>query len=161
MGFRASDPYLYKCSIIVGKSRHSCRMPLSIMGFILEKIAYIALAGAAGTLARYGVGVLFQRMNTEGVIGMPWGTFFANMVGALLFGLIWAMSEERGWVSGNVRVIVLVGFMGAFTTFSTFAFDNLQMARASEWGWFGANLVLTNIGGLACVYAGFRIVRVI
>ena len=132
-----------------------------MMGFSLEKIAYIALAGAAGTLARYGVGVLFQRLNTEGAIGMPWGTFFANMVGALLFGLIWAMSEERGWVSGNVRVIVLVGFMGAFTTFSTFAFDNLQMARASEWGWFGANLALTNIGGLACVYAGFRIVRVI
>lgn len=129
------------------------------IGFILEKIVYIALAGAAGTLTRYGVGILFQRMGDEGATGMPWGTFFANMVGALLFGLIWALSEERGWVSGNIRLIVLVGFMGAFTTFSTFAFDNFQMARASEWGWFGANLALTNIGGLACVYAGFRLAR--
>ena len=76
----------------------------------MEKILYIALAGAAGTLTRYGVGILFQRMGTEGVIGMPWGTFFANMVGALMFGLIWAMSEERGWVSGNVRLIVSVSY---------------------------------------------------
>ena len=124
----------------------------------MEKFAYIALAGAAGTLARYGVGTLFQR---DGVAGMPWGVFVANMIGALLFGFIWAASEERGWISENMRVIALVGFMGAFTTFSTFAFDNVQMARASEWGWFGANMLLTNVGGLAAVYAGFRVARVI
>lgn len=122
----------------------------------MEKIAYIALAGAAGTLARYGIGSMFPR---DGVNGMPWGVFMANMLGAFLFGLIWAMGEERGWIGENMRVIALVGFLGAFTTFSTFAFDNVQMIRASEWGWFGANLVLTNVGGLAFVYAGFRIVR--
>ena len=95
----------------------------------MEKIAYIAIAGAAGTLTRYGVVSLFQR---DGVSGMPWGVFAANMVGSLLFGLIWAMSEERGWIGENARVIALVGFMGAFTTFSTLAFDNVQMARTSE-----------------------------
>ena len=125
---------------------------------ILEKIAYLALAGAAGTLARYGVGLLFQR---DGADSMPWGIFVANMAGALLFGIVWALSEERGWIGENLRLVILVGFMGAFTTFSTFAFDNLQMARASEWGWFAANLALTNIGGLVCVYAGFRVARVI
>ena len=124
----------------------------------MEKIAYIAIAGAAGTLTRYGVGSLFQR---QGVTGMPWGVFAANMIGSLLFGLIWAMSEERGWISENARLVILVGFLGAFTTFSTFAFDNVQMARASEWGWFAANLVLTNLGGLAFIYAGFKITRAI
>ncbi len=123
---------------------------------VLEKIVYIAIAGAAGTLTRYGVGTLFQR---DGLSGMPWGVFIANMTGSLLFGLIWAMSEERGWIGENARVIALVGFMGAFTTLSTFAFDNVQMARASEWGWFAANLTLTNVGGLAFIYAGFRIAR--
>ncbi len=122
----------------------------------MEKIAYIALAGAAGTLTRYGVGTLLQR---EGVSGMPWGVFAANMAGALLFGLIWAASEERGWIGENMRLVALVGFLGAFTTFSTFAFDNVQMMRASEWGWFGANMLLTNAGGLVAVYAGFRMVR--
>ncbi len=116
------------------------------------------MAGAAGTLTRYGVGLLFQR---DGADSMPWGIFVANMAGALLFGIVWALSEERGWIGENLRLVILVGFMGAFTTFSTFAFDNLQMARASEWGWFAANLALTNIGGLVCVYAGFRVARVI
>ncbi len=124
----------------------------------VEKIVYIALAGAVGTLTRYGVGSLMQR---DGVVGMPWGIFAVNMIGALLFGLIWAASEERGWISENMRVIALVGFMGAFTTFSTFAFDNTQMVRASEWGWFATNMVLTNAGGLAAVYAGFRVARVL
>ena len=78
-----------------------------------------------------------------------------------LLRMIWAASEERGWISANMRVIALVGFMGAFTTFSTFAFDNVQMVRASELGWLGANMVLTNVGGLAAVYAGFRVMRAI
>jgi fluoride exporter len=145
------------CGLIAGKGRHSGVCELTTRNLAVEKIVYIALAGAAGTLTRYGVGTLFHR---DGVAGMPWGVFVANMIGALLFGLIWAASEERGWISENMRVIALVGFMGAFTTFSTFAFDNVQMARASEWGWFGANMVLTNVGGLAAVYAGFRIARV-
>ena len=78
----------------------------------MEKIAYIAIAGAAGTLTRYGVVSLFQR---DGVSGMPWGVFAANMVGSLLFGLIWAMSGERpgysaGWIHGGVYDVFDVGF---------------------------------------------------
>jgi CrcB protein len=124
----------------------------------VEKIVYIALAGAAGTLTRYGVASMFQR---DGVGGMPWGVFVANMIGALLFGFIWAASEERGWIGENMRVVALVGFMGAFTTFSTFAFDNVQMARTSEWGLLGANMLLTNIVGLAAVFIGFRVARLL
>tara|TARA_A100001037_G_scaffold225617_1_gene203604 strand:+ start:249 stop:647 length:399 start_codon:yes stop_codon:yes gene_type:complete len=124
---------------------------------IVEKIFYIALAGAAGTLARYVISTLFER---DVAAGMPWGVFAANMTGALLFGLVWSASEERGWISENLRVVALVGFLGAFTTFSTFAFDNVQMARSAEWGWFAANMLLTNVGGLAAVYLGFRLARI-
>ena len=141
---------------VTGKADTQAELNLRTGKHAVEKILYVALAGAAGTLTRYGVGTVFGRAGTSGI---PWGVFIANMVGSLLFGLIWAMSEERGWIGENMRVIVLVGFMGAFTTFSTFAFDNVQMARSSEWGWFAANLALTNIGGLACIYAGFRIAR--
>jgi len=124
----------------------------------VEKIVYIAVAGAAGTLARYGVVTLLQR---QGYPGLPWGIFVANMAGAFLFGLIWSVLEERGLSSENLRAFVLVGFLGAFTTFSTFAFENVQMARASEWGWFATNMLLTNAGGLVAVYAGFRLARVV
>ncbi len=124
----------------------------------MEKIAYIAVAGALGTLARYGFLVLFQR---QGYTGLPWGIFFANMLGAFLFGFIWAALEERGVTNENLRAFALVGFMGAFTTFSTFAFENVQMARSSEWGWFATNMIATNFGGLVCIYVGFKLARVI
>ena len=110
-----------------------------------------------GTLTRYGTVMFFQRQTET---AFPWGVFTANMVGSFLFGVIWSFMEERGWVAENVRMFILVGFMGAFTTFSTFAFDNMMLARAANWSWFAWNVVLTNAAGLALVYAGFRTARI-
>jgi len=124
----------------------------------LEKLGYIAIAGALGTLARYGIASLLPR---DGTSGIPWGVYSANMLGALLFGFIWSASVDRGWISEDYRLIALVGFLGAFTTFSTFAFDNVQMLSATEWWWFGTNIVLTNIGGVIAIYAGIRLARTI
>ncbi len=124
----------------------------------MEKYIWLAAAGALGTLARYGVATLVQRGTTS---GFPWGVFAANMAGAFAFGVIWSASEERGWIGESARLYILVGFMGAFTTFSTLAFDNVQLVRASNWAWLTWNLVLTNGLGIALVYAGFRSVRVL
>jgi len=124
----------------------------------MEKIALIAAFGALGTLARYGVATLVQR-NVQS--GFPYGVMAANLVGSLLFGVVWSLSEEKGWIGENARVIILVGFMGAFTTFSTFAFDNVQLARASQWAWLALNLVVTNIAGVALVFVGFRLGKLV
>lgn len=124
----------------------------------MEKVALIAALGAMGTVARYGVATFIQR-NTQA--GFPYGVMAVNLFGSLLFGLVWALTEEKGWISENARAIVLVGFMGAFTTFSTFAFDNMQMARASQWTWFAANIVVSNIAGVALVFAGFRLGKMV
>jgi CrcB protein len=55
-----------------------------------------------------------------------------------------------------VQIFVLIGFLGAFTTFSTFAHDNVQLARASNWQFFAMNIVLTNAAGIALALAGLR-----
>ena len=124
----------------------------------MERVALIAAFGAVGTLARYGMASLVQR-NTQS--GFPYGVLATNLAGAFLFGLVWALSEEKGWLSENVRTVILVGFMGAFTTFSTFAFDNMQLVRASQWAWLAANLVVSNAAGIALVYAGFRFGKIV
>ena len=80
----------------------------------------------------------------------------ANMIGSFLFGLLWAYSEEREWVNENMRAAAFAGFLGAFTTFSTFAFDNAQLARASNWQFFITNIVLANAAGITLAFAGFR-----
>lgn len=119
----------------------------------MEKLVWIALAGALGTLARYGVATYVQRTSGS---SFPWGTFTVNMIGSFAFGFLWAFSEERGWVTENMRAFAFAGFLGAFTTFSTFAFDNAQLARAANWQFFAVNILLTNAAGIALALAGLR-----
>lgn len=123
---------------------------------MLGKLAWIAAAGAAGTLSRYAVSGVVQRLCGE---KFPWGTVAVNALGCFLFGLAWALAEERLVISGQTRFIVLTGFMGAFTTFSTFAFETGELVRDSEWLLAAGNLVGQNLLGLACVFLGLFVVR--
>ena len=122
----------------------------------MTKLLFLGLAGAAGTLARFGVMEGMKRL-APGV--MPWGTWAANLLGCFLFGLIWALAEERGAVSAGFRLYALVGFMGAFTTFSTFAFESVDLFRAGEALACLANIVGQNVLGLASVVAGLAVAR--
>jgi fluoride exporter len=122
------------------------------------RIILIALAGAIGTLARYWLGGLAQR-SYGGVF--PWGTFAVNMAGCFLFGFIWSMAEERMVISPEVRIILLVGFMGAFTTFSSFIFETGALMRDSQWALVFGNIALENITGLVLLFLGFAAGRLL
>lgn len=122
-----------------------------------QKLAWIAVAGALGTLSRYALSGLVQRLCGE---RFPWGTWVVNGLGCFLFGVIWALAEERLVLGGEIRFIVLTGFMGAFTTFSTFAFETSQFLQDSEWSLAAAHLVGQNSLGLLCVLLGFAASRI-
>jgi len=122
------------------------------------KILLIALAGAAGTLARYWIGGLVQRSSGS---GFPWGTFAVNMTGCFLFGLVWSLAEERMVVSAEARIVILVGFMGALTTFSSFIFETGALLRDSQWALAFGNVALENIAGLALLFLGFAAGRLL
>ncbi|WP_164103688.1 fluoride efflux transporter FluC [Candidatus Laterigemmans baculatus] len=121
-----------------------------------ERIVLLALAGAAGTLARVGIATLVQRLCGA---GFPWGTLAVNSLGCFLFGLVWALADERMALSYETRAIVLGGFMGAFTTFSTFAFETSGFLSESQWGFAAVNLLLQNTLGVMCVFLGFAVTR--
>ncbi len=125
---------------------------------MFQKFAWLALAGALGTLARYGLAGLVQRIDG---ISFPWGTITVNLVGCFLTGLIWALLESRWPATGQVRILVLVGFMGAFTTFSAFIFETGQMLNAAQWTSAAANLLLQNGLGLIALFAGAALGRLI
>ncbi len=125
----------------------------------MEKLLWIVAAGGLGTAARYGVVSLFDRFSAPG--SFPWAIFTANMLGCYLFGVVWQAAEGRTFISDTARLAILVGFMGAFTTFSTFAFDNSQLIKADRWGALLLNLALNNVVGLTLAYAGLRTARVI
>jgi CrcB protein len=136
----------------ISRQHHECEVTRQT-NTRMEKILWIGIAGALGSLARYGIATYVQRGSNS---VFPWGVFSVNMLGAFAFGFIWAYSEDHGWVNEQMRAFALAGFLGAFTTFSTFAFDNVQLARGSHWQFLLMNLVLTNAAGIAVALAGFR-----
>ena len=123
----------------------------------MEKLLSVAIGGAAGALARYGTVVIYQRYSPT---TFPIAILTVNVLGSLLFGLVWAYAEDRDWVSENMRLLVLTGFLGSFTTFSTFAFDEAMFFRSGSWAIFVANLLISNAAALAAVFVGFRIGKV-
>ncbi len=106
---------------------------------MVHKLALIAMAGAAGTLARYGLAQAVQRLSGP---GFPTGTFAVNILGSLLFGLVWTLFEDRLPMGSEARMVLLTGFMGAFTTFSTFMFETSTLLRHGQWAY-----ALFNVGG--------------
>jgi CrcB protein len=114
------------------------------------------MAGAAGTLSRYWLGGLVQRICGE---SFPWGTLAVNGLGCFLFGFVWSLAEERLVISGETRFLILTGFMGAFTTFSTFAFETGEQLRDSEWLLALGNVAAQLILGLALVFLGTALGR--
>lgn len=116
------------------------------------------MAGIAGTLMRYWFGGLVQRAY-GGVF--PWGTYAVNMAGCMLFGFVWTMAEERLIISGEARSIILIGFMGAFTTFSTFIFETDQLLRDSQWALAAGNMALQNFSGIVFLMLGIALGRLL
>ena len=125
---------------------------------VRHELVLLAIAGAVGTLARYWLGGFVQRIAGE---SFPWGTLVVNVLGCLLFGFVWPLAGERMLISGQTRMIILVGFMGAFTTFSTFAFETEDFLADAEWLRGLGNIALQNILGIAAVGLGFVIARFI
>jgi CrcB protein len=121
------------------------------------QLIWLGAAGAAGALARYGMALGVQRVT--GTL-FPWGILAVNTAGCFLFGLIFGLAEERGLIRSDVRAVALIGFLGAFTTFSTFAFDTLNLVRDERYALAAANVLLSNALGISAVFGGLALSRV-
>lgn len=124
----------------------------------MEKFIWLALAGGAGALSRYGLGGFVHRFT---IGAFPAGTFVVNLLGSFLFGLIWGLFDQRIALSPQVRLAVLTGFMGAFTTFSTFMFESATLLRDGQWWYAALNLIGQNVIGIALMFTGLAIARLL
>lgn len=111
---------------------------------------WIGVAGFFGSITRYAVSGAVSRVNES----FPWGTFAVNITGSFILGLLVAAMAHRFVLHPDLRIAMTVGFLGAYTTFSTFALETFQLAETRAWGWATANVVLSPAVGLAAVWLG-------
>lgn len=97
---------------------------------MLQKVMWLALAGGCGTVCRFAI---YELASKSKAAHLPIGTLTVNILGSFLFGLIYVLAQRKINLSHETRMILLVGFMGAFTTYSTFAFETARMLKSSQW----------------------------
>ena len=118
----------------------------------------IGLGGFAGAISRYVVdGIVSER--TGGAF--PWGTLVVNVSGSFLLGLLFAMTAERAILPAEIRGPVMIGFIGAYTTFSTYMLESWGLVESGSYGAAIANLGGSLVVGLVAVAAGLIIGRAI
>ena len=115
------------------------------------RILIIAIGGAIGALLRYMVsGITHRHMGSN----FPWGTLSVNLIGSFIIGFLW-VPFERLAISPNLKMLVFIGILGAFTTFSTYSIETLNLLRDGEVRLALSNILLNNILGIALVFFGF------
>ena len=124
---------------------------------MIQNLACLALAGALGTLARYGLSGFVHRIHSG---TFPPATVTINLTGCFLAGLLWALFENRWPVSGETRTLVLVGFLGAFTTFSAMILETGEMLHSAKWLHAAANMAMQNGLGFVALFAGAALGRI-
>jgi len=118
------------------------------------KIFLIALFGAAGTLARYGLqGLVQTRIGTT----FPYGTLVINLTGCLLLGFIGQLTLNRMLISSDMRIAIAIGFFGGYTTFSSFGWETAKLLETGEWLRAATYVALSVFAGLLLSVAGIRL----
>ena len=116
-------------------------------------LGLVMAGGALGAAARHLLGAWLLRQAGN---GLPWGTLLANLGGAFAAGLLFAWLEGRGPSAVYWRAFLIVGVLGALTTFSALMLESLLYARAGRGAALLGYLALTLVGGLALVWLGAR-----
>ena len=115
------------------------------------RYAMIALGGALGALARYEIAALIQ---ARVPVGFPWGTFVVNVSGCLAMGIVMTLLDDRLVVNPHWRFLIPIGFIGAYTTFSTFELEAFRANVEGAWLVGGAYVVGSVVVGYLALWAG-------
>ncbi len=122
------------------------------------KIFLVLAGGSLGALSRYGISLLAASLfGTR----FPWGTLIVNLTGCFLIGFIYSLGDRTTLVSHSVRLFFMTGYLGALTTFSTYALETVNTARAADSAVAVANFCCNNIFGAALVFLGIWFGRLV
>jgi CrcB protein len=125
---------------------------------MFNNVLLVGIGGAAGSIGRY----LCQRwINESYQHNFPLATFLINITGCLLIGILYALGEKANVLSQPVRLLLITGFCGGFTTFSTFAFENTELLRTGD-HWYFLLYALGSVAlGIIAVYIGSLLIKLL
>jgi len=124
--------------------------------FMLKSLLIVGTGGFVGTVLRFLVSRYFQE-NTFSLF--PWGTFTVNIIGSLLIGIFYGMSERGNLLSPEIRIFLTVGICGGFTTFSSLTNDAFMLLQEKEWLKVSLYASLSFFLGLVAVYLGRTLIK--
>ncbi len=125
---------------------------------MLKKMLFMGIAGGFGTLSRYFLSMFVQKVSGS---VFPFGTLIVNLTGCFFAGFLWALFESKIPIGSENRTIILVGFMGAFTTFASFILETGHLLRSSEWFFALSNILMQNIIGIIALFLGITLAHII
>ncbi|HEV2122141.1 MAG TPA: fluoride efflux transporter CrcB [Chloroflexota bacterium] len=122
----------------------------------MQQYVWVFLGGGLGAIARYQLGMWISgRFGTA----FPWHTLAINVSGCFAIGVLLALLNQRPEVALAWRLFLVVGFLGGYTTFSTFSFEVIALLRASEWGRASWYVLASNLLGIGACFAGITLAR--
>jgi CrcB protein len=116
---------------------------------MIRTLLLVGTGGFLGSISRYLASRFLQNTISS---SFPYGTFFVNIAGCLLIGIIYGLSERSSLLTPGWRLFLAAGFCGGFTTFSTFANENLALLRDGEFFYF---FIYTGLSVFLCIAATF------
>ena len=121
---------------------------------MIKNLFLVLLGGGFGSIARYLVSYFFSKNNA---FHFPWATFIANSIGCLLIGLLFGYIQKNNLQNETLKLLLITGFCGGFTTFSTFSLENIQFIQNQNYNLALIYTFASLLVGFLAVTLGFKL----
>ncbi len=118
---------------------------------MIIKLLAVAFGGSIGAVLRF---LIYELIESKHHSDFPWATLTVNLLGSLVIGFLWGYFA-RIYVTPGMRLLIFVGILGSFTTFSTFAFDNFSLIKSGDYIYMTFYLLATNLFGISLAVGGY------
>jgi len=108
----------------------------------------VFVGGGLGSLCRFGIAQLGKELNWE----LPWATFISNIAACLLLAVVSIQLNQKMGDQSFWTALLIVGFCGGFSTFSTYSFETAMLIKSGHWPWAIGNVLISTISGLAIIW---------
>jgi len=123
---------------------------------MIKNFLIVGLGGASGSMLRYAVQKIFQ---VQTAAAFPTGTLLVNIAGCFLIGILWSLVSRSLTWNDEMKLLLMTGFCGGFTTFSSFTLEGIGLLKENKAALFFIYLTASVVGGLLATFIGIRIAK--